>query len=303
MSKTNHNLDIKNYSLDELFGLFDLPYNMSLEQLKQAKKRVLMLHPDKSKLSADYFLFYKKAFEIVVKHYENHNKQNQEVTEENTQYKPIDSHLNKSTVNKIKTVAGEMNPKEFQNKFNQLFEDNMVSKSDNNKNDWFKKDEPVYDVPKEVSAKNIGQAFENIKKNTSDIVQYRGVKEIKYSNGSRLYDEEDEDDDVYVTSDPFSKLKFDDLRKVHKDQTIFAVSESDYSKVPQYSSVDHFVRERSKHSLDPLEKQKAEEMLDFRNNQHREKIMRKEHVSNLRTMEYEEKNKKVISSFLQIGGV
>jgi hypothetical protein len=73
------------YSLDEVLGLFELNYQISLEDLKRAKKKVLMLHPDKSKLSAEYFLFYKKAFEIVVKFYDNQNRQNQVV--QNTEYK------------------------------------------------------------------------------------------------------------------------------------------------------------------------------------------------------------------------
>ena len=30
----------------------------------------------------------------------------------------------------------------------------------------------------------------------------------------------EEDDNSYVTSDPFGKLKFDDLRKVHRDQSV-----------------------------------------------------------------------------------
>ena len=36
---------------------------------------------------------------------------------------------------------------------------------------------------------------------------------------SSYFEEEDTDD--YVACDVFSKLKFDDLRKVHKDQTVF----------------------------------------------------------------------------------
>ena len=76
----NHNLTLESYSYDELLNLFELPKNMSLNQLKNAKKRVLMLHPDKSKLPAEYFLFYKKAFEFIVQIYENNNKQNQQIT-------------------------------------------------------------------------------------------------------------------------------------------------------------------------------------------------------------------------------
>ena len=95
-------------------------------------------------------------------------------------------------------------------------------------------------------------------------------------------------------------MKFDDLRKVHKDQTIFAVSERDFSKVPQYSSVDHFVRERGKTSTAPLEKEESERILNLQNQQFRERMIKKEHASNLQTMRYEEKNKAVMSAFLQL---
>jgi hypothetical protein len=82
------------YSLDEVLGLFDLKYNITVDDLKRAKKKVLMLHPDKSKLSSEYFLFYKKAFDIIVQFYENQNKQNKAV--ENVEYKPLHGELNKT---------------------------------------------------------------------------------------------------------------------------------------------------------------------------------------------------------------
>jgi len=292
-----HNLNIHMYSLDELLGLFDLTYNMTQTELRNAKRRVLMLHPDKSKLPPEYFLFYKKAFEVVVQFYENNNKQNQEMTEEATTYRPLNNGLNKATIKKVATVAGEMAPKEFQNKFNELFEKNMATKLDTSKNDWFTKDEPVYKTEEAVSSKNMGQVFENMKQKTAEMVKYRGVQEIDRSGGTRLYEDDDEND-LYISSDPFSKLKFDDLRKVHKDQTIFSVSESDYTKVKKYSSVDHFVRERGNQPLNPLDKPEAERLLEAKDRQFREQIMQKQHAANLRTMQYEEKNKSIISSFM-----
>ena len=48
----SHNLDIHMYSLKDLLGLFNTDYNMTFEDLKRAKKQVLMTHPDKSKLPA-----------------------------------------------------------------------------------------------------------------------------------------------------------------------------------------------------------------------------------------------------------
>ena len=65
MSKA-HNLNIHMYKLSEILDLFQLSYNISIEDLKRAKKVVLMTHPDKSKLGPEYFLFYKKAFDIVL---------------------------------------------------------------------------------------------------------------------------------------------------------------------------------------------------------------------------------------------
>jgi len=62
----NHNLDVSMYSLDELLGLFDLNYDITMDGIKKAKHKVLMLHPDKSRLPPEYFIFYKKAFEVVV---------------------------------------------------------------------------------------------------------------------------------------------------------------------------------------------------------------------------------------------
>ena len=65
MSKKAHNLDIHMYSLNDILGLFELSYDITLEDMKRAKRRVIMTHPDKSKLSAEYFIFYKKAYELL----------------------------------------------------------------------------------------------------------------------------------------------------------------------------------------------------------------------------------------------
>ena len=66
MSGSQHNLDISKYSFEEILGLFDLSYDISEDEMKRAKRKVLMTHPDKSRLDPQYFLFYKKAYEFVV---------------------------------------------------------------------------------------------------------------------------------------------------------------------------------------------------------------------------------------------
>lgn len=299
-----HNLNIHMYNLQEILGLFDLTYAITIDDLKRAKKKVLMLHPDKSRLSPDYFLFYKKAFDIILQLYENNNKQNQTINSETVKYKPLENTLNNAAKNKVKTVIGEMDKSDFNNTFNQLFNDNMVKKPTQTRNDWFSKEEPIYNIDPNVSTKNMGAVLDTIKQKNAELIKYNGIQElyVNSNSGSRLYDEnEDEDaEDVYISTDPFSKLKFDDLRKVHKDQTVFAVSERDINKVQQYSSVDHFMRERGKQTLTPLEKQEAEYMLAMKDKQYRERLMQKEYQANLKTLENAEKNKTVLSSFLRL---
>jgi len=295
----SYNLDLHMYSLQDIFELFDLTYSITLEDMKRAKKKVLMTHPDKSKLEPKYFLFYKKAFDIVVKFYENQNKQNAQIPSEKQNYEVGHQHYDKETTKHVSQNIQSMNKEKFNDTFNQLFDKNMVNKPDTERNQWFTNETSIYETNEKVNSQNMGQVIDKIRNDQSGLVKYRGVENLMNSNfGNSIYD--DENNDFYVSSDPFSKLKFDDLRKVHKDQTVFGVSEKDIHKVQQYTSVDHMMRERGKQSLTPLEKQESERILAQQNTQYREQIMQKEYADKLKTMQYEEKNKNVLATFMRI---
>ena len=120
MAQKAYNLDIHMYSLQELLGLFDLSYSITLEDMKRAKKKVLMTHPDKSKLAPEYFLFYKKAFDIVVKFYENQNKQNQELSTEKRVYDAGQMSSNKEAQRTVSKNIQSMDKQKFNTTFNEL---------------------------------------------------------------------------------------------------------------------------------------------------------------------------------------
>ena len=301
---STHNLKIESYTLDELLGLFEIKsYDISMEDLKRAKKKVLMLHPDKSRLAPDYFLFYKKAFDIIVQFYENRNKQLQQITEDTTKYKPIQSQ-NKSTTAEVSKTIDKMSKTDFHNKFNELFEANeMAKRPDPKRNEWFQKEGAEYETPTSgVSAKNMGDAFDKMKQKSAALTRYRGVENMvsSSSGAGNLYDDDGSNEDTYVTSDPFSKLKFDDLRKVHKDETVFAVSESDFSKVQTYNSVDHYNRERSKQDYSPMEKAAAQRILEEKEKMTRDLMMKKEYQAIQQARQFEEKNRSILATFLQL---
>lgn len=291
-----HNLDVHMYNLKELLELFEIyDYRIELEQIKKAKRKVLMTHPDKSKLPSKYFLFYKKAFDIVYKFYDEQNKQNQTV--EKRSYKPIDE--DPDDTNAVKTKINKVKSDKFQKEFNKLFEENMTTKIDASKNDWFKNEDNDFKIDTPVNSGNMGQIFRQMKKNNQDVMVYKGIQNMNYTTGESLYD--DEDDNAYCSGDIFGKLKYDDLRKVHKDNTIFDVCETDYNKVQGFNNIQQLQTARNTQNLNPMNEQRANHMMEENERVYREKMMNKQHQSSLKSMEYAEKNKQVMGSlFLRI---
>lgn len=302
MSIPTHNLTIQSYSLDEIMGLFDLDsYDISIENLKVAKKKVLMLHPDKSKLDAKYFLFYKKAFDIIVQFFDNQNRQNRSIQPKDVAYEPNYNDQDTNTTKQITKNVQEMKSEKFQENFNKLFEANQMGVRPNTeRNEWFQQEKSAYDVPQEKMSKQaMNDNFQRIKKQNNGLIQYNGVQSLNQDSAtSNNFYDDDDFQDKYMTSDPFSKLKFDDLRKVHRDQSVLAVSEQDINNIKTYGSVEEFNRARSEHSYEPLEKQHADRLLQEQEKAMQQRMMRKEYQSKLQTEQYAEKNKDVMASFL-----
>lgn len=58
-------LNLDHYSLEDLLKLFKLPQQFTEADLKEARKRVVAVHPDKSGLDKEYFLFFHKAYSLL----------------------------------------------------------------------------------------------------------------------------------------------------------------------------------------------------------------------------------------------
>jgi len=297
MSKS-HNLDIQSYDFNEIMELFHLDAkNITLENLKSAKKKVLMMHPDKSKLPKEYFLFYKKAFDIVLRMYENLQKISKPVLKSN--YYPTET--SDVTAEQFQKTLGQISQKKFQHNFNELFDKHMKKPpQDPQKNGWFTNTDALYSE-QVVSSGDMGSVLEKIKEQQQSLTQYNGVVSMQFlSNSNSLYDDDSDDDERYKCSEPFSKLKFDDLRKVHKDQTVFSVRESDFSRVPTYKSVDDYEQARDVRSIKPMDRPKAQQMINEQESLLQATIMQKQYQSELVTMRNIEANKQVMSNFLRL---
>jgi len=296
-NKQSHNLNINMYSFRELLELFQLSSKITIEDLKRAKMMVLRMHPDKSRLPPDYFLFYKKAFDLVVNYYNETIKTDAEVPTTEQTYKPLDN--DKRVANVVKKTMNDMGQEKFQDKFNQLFE-SMVEKPKQDVNDWFKNNDPLFQFDNVSNTGGLAQAIDTIKQKSSAIVRYNGVETMNSGGPSygNLYD--NDDDGSYVSCDPFGKLKFDDLRKVHKDQTVLAVSERDFDKMQKFSSMDHLQRERGSLNVQHVDRKEHERFFDEQQQVLKERMAAKQHQASLKSLEYTEKNKSVMAQFLRL---
>lgn len=291
----SHNLNIKMYSFQELLDLFKLSSNITIEEMKRAKMMVLKMHPDKSRLPPDYFLFYKKAYEIIYQYYEETHKITTPVPSTEQIYSPLNDSHNKKTIEK---TIHEMGQREFQNKFNELFV-SIAEKPKENVNEWFQKNDPLFEYDDPKSTSGLAQAIDHIKQKTSTLVKYTGVKTMT-SSGPAYNDLYDNDEDSYVSCDPFGKLKYDDLRKVHKDQTVLAVSERDFDATKKYASMEHLQRERGSLNVNHVDRSENERFFEEQQKLIQEKMAAKQYAATLKSNEYAEKNKKVMASFLTL---
>lgn len=305
MSKSSlpHNLDIQTYSFYELLELFDLSdiHNVSLDDLKRAKKRVLMLHPDKSKLSPDYFLFYKKAFDVVIRMFDNVQKVSQLVEDQeyNSEISPGGSNVDQ--VQEVQKSIQNIPKDAFQKEFNTLFEKHMKPPVNSERNSWFTQENSLYDETI-TSSGQMTTAIDRIKEKQQALVKHREIAPIQHmANGANsLYSDQEQDNEEYISADLFSKLKFDDLRKVHKDETVFSVRESDFDRVPQYRSVNEYERARNTHNIQPIEKTRAQQLMEEQERVLQQKLREKQYQSQLSTIRYEKANQEVMSNFLRL---
>lgn len=292
----SHNLDINTYSLEEIMGLLDLNFNLTEESMAKAKKKVLMTHPDKSNLPQEYFLFYKQAYEIVLNIY----KQKVRANQTSTVYNP-DNIVTHTLGTNSQVQLNETHTKKVSNdKFNTIFENNVAKKVDPSKYEWFKNEQADEFSGKNINPKNMGSELDAYKKRQSAIIVHRGVQELRSSHSGTSYFDDDDNEGDYVASDIFGKLKFDDLRKVHKDQPVIAVSESDFASMRQYKSVDQYVRDRDQGAGTSMTKMEAENVLERQRREKEQLIMQKQHREYMLQKEYEQKMNAVRSAFLQL---
>ena len=270
-------LDINNYNLQDILSLFKIPVNFDEHDMKRAKQIVLKTHPDKSKLSADYFLFYSKAYKMLYSVWEF--KKRGDVDSKNPKNTEYSSYSDED-----KTVLldqfFESNEKfkkssNFNRWFNEQFERNKLSNEYEEKGygDWLKTDDDLEEPSNNVSMATMKQEFDKKKERARSLIVREDVQEI-WSNNSISSSELSNDAPGTYDSGLFSGLGFQDLYKAHTE-TVIPVTEEDYEQKQKFGSVNEYMSYRNNQDTKPLSEQQAEQYLKQRNEKDEEKAVRR----------------------------
>jgi len=212
---------IEECTLDDLFGLFEIE-ELTPDELKQAKKKVLMLHPDKNihKDTTKYYEYFKEAYHKLEQVYEFINRHKKEVVSKTYQTEE----LNQSGFYDYCQKKG-LKEQALNTLFNEVF-DNVYISDTEGYGDWLKTEEGLYDKADLEGSRKKAMALVVVDKELKTL-QEVDDKDIK---------------NAYV-------------------QSILPIdAEKVYQETPHFNTVEEYQRHRAK-LAEPVSKKVAEKML------------------------------------------
>jgi len=261
-------LNINNYSREDIFTLFGLKNIILTEAvMKNCKKIVLKTHPDKSHLHEKYFFFFSKAYKNLYSIFEFQNKTSNKITDTNEYY---DSN-NTSILDKVfekNTLLKK--PDNFNKWFNTQFDKHKLEdeSSDSGYGSWLKSDDDIIYTPN-VTKLNMGTEIEKRKKIVQSLTEYTGVNERTTSTfgGSSLM----EYNKNFTSNSLFSNdgMNYTDLRQAYVESVI-PITEDTYNEMIHFDTIDEIKKHRNETNLTPVTKENAIKQLFDVNQQNNE---------------------------------
>jgi len=264
-------LNIDNYDLKDILHLFKIKKDFDENDLKNAKKIVLNSHPDKSRLGPEYFRFFTAAYRTLYSIWEfkcKNNKNNAFYITDETIYKDsvqMEKSKKKVLQNVLNSSDFKDNPQHFNNWFNQQF-DKLKMDSDENAHgygDWLKSHEDEITIDnKNMSMSQLGDEIELKKRQVKALIVHNGINEL-FWNDKGASNISGDIPDCY-SSDLFSNLKYEDLRKAHTE-TVVPVTMEDYNNVLKFKTTTDYSNYRSNQDIKPLSAQDAQTYFNQKN--------------------------------------
>lgn len=250
--------DLDHYSLEELLALFKMPLDFDEDDMRRAKKTVLQVHPDKSKLPPKYFLFYSKAYKLLFSLWEFKHKNN--TTQAHAEYMTEDYEKQGLLHSFFKENDSlTKSSSDFNRWFNEAFEKNREPE-ENGYSDWFHNNDLEKDPIERVTTLDaMAQQFERKKEKARSLVVYQEIQDFALTS-SLGASELSSSDTTFFDSGLFSSLPFQDLKKAH-EETVIPVTEKDFASKIVFRNVNELLQFRGRQDVQPLSEIEAEAFL------------------------------------------
>lgn len=287
-------LDIENYDLNDILNLFKIPKDFTEEDVAKAKKIVLKTHPDKSKLSPDYFRFYSKAYKKLyfVWKFRSRSTNSVKLTYDEivSQYEngteTVMGEHKKTVLDKFFEAEKAEKGKNFNKWFNEQFEKHKMEEDSGGYGDWLRSNEDV-DEERRITHAQLGEEMEKKKQQVRSLVVHKDFDEM-YSNFSSGMSDLTGDAPECFSSGLFSTLQYEDLKKAHVESVI-PVTMEDYENIPKFKNVDDYNKYRNAQHTTPFSEVQATEYLS--NKSREEQVQTTERAYKL-AKQLEDSNKK-----------
>ena len=250
-------LDIENYSLNELYHLFGISESiLSDEIMRESKQIVLKTHPDKSQLEPKYFLFFSKAYKRLYSIYEFQNKSSKKEIKDVDYFTDENGTILNNMFEKNKELKS---PKNFNKWFNDQFDKHKINDDENGYGEWLKSEEGIYDTSN-VTKANMAQEFEKQKRQIQSLTVYNGIND-NYSStlGGSILGQQNN-----YTSSSNDGIGYTDLRQAYVESVI-PVTNDDYNKMPKFKNMEEYKNHRNTVDTTPLDKDSALQKLYQKN--------------------------------------
>ena len=106
--------------------------------------------------------------------------------------------------------------------------------------EWYKNISENQESNEKVSLSEFANAFERKKEKCKSLVKYEGIKELNNQNNGYNLDRKAPPN---YSSDIFSKLQYEDLKKAHTE-TVVPVTMEDFRNKEKFNSVDSYIQRR-----------------------------------------------------------
>lgn len=235
MSYLDIDMNEDNYDYEDLLQLFALDNNFNQADLKVVKRKVMKLHPDRSKLPREVFVFMIKMYCKIEEIYSftHHEKDKDKLTIKYDVDEKFKDYLEKNNIDPVK------NYKLFTKEFNKMFEQVYISDNQEGYSEWLKSEENIYN--KNDLEESRKSAIQNAIVNIDEIDEVGGAN---FSNN--------ETDLKEVYTNPFVAM---DIDKVYREKPKFSsVQEYKTFLATEDSNNEPLSNDASLHYFDNKEK-------------------------------------------------